>query len=79
MSKGFRIAYVLFFTLSIYISPSKETISRDETTNFITNPATESKTIIENALEVASEHQKEQLSIFQQDLQKMVNEVNDFH
>jgi flagellar biosynthesis chaperone FliJ len=33
---------------------------------------------IENALEVASEHQRAQLETFQQDLQKMVTEVNDF-
>jgi F0F1-type ATP synthase membrane subunit b/b' len=33
---------------------------------------------IENALEVASEHQKAQLQTFQLDLQKMVSEVNDF-
>lgn len=31
---------------------------------------------IENALEVASEHQRAQLERFQQDLQQMVNEVN---
>ncbi|MGG3470513.1 hypothetical protein ABES02_23890 [Neobacillus pocheonensis] len=31
---------------------------------------------IENALEVASEHQKAQLQRFQQDLQTMVSEVN---
>jgi len=31
---------------------------------------------IENALEVASEHQKAQLQRFQQDLQSMVTEVN---
>lgn len=31
---------------------------------------------IENALEVASEHQRNQLERFQQDLQKMVEEVN---
>jgi flagellar biosynthesis chaperone FliJ len=31
---------------------------------------------IENALEVASEHQREQLEKFQQDLQQMVSEVN---
>ncbi|MGG5254202.1 hypothetical protein ACQYAD_11970 [Neobacillus sp. SM06] len=31
---------------------------------------------IENALEVASEHEKVQLKRYQQDLQKMVDEVN---
>ena len=31
---------------------------------------------IENALEVASEHQRAQLERFQQDLQSMVSEVN---
>ncbi|MDQ1002410.1 flagellar biosynthesis chaperone FliJ [Neobacillus niacini] len=31
---------------------------------------------IENALEVASEHQREQLERFQQDLQSIVEEVN---
>lgn len=31
---------------------------------------------IENALEVASEHQREQLERFQQDLQSIVDEVN---
>ncbi|HLO12274.1 MAG TPA: DUF2524 family protein [Pseudoneobacillus sp.] len=31
---------------------------------------------IENALEVASEHQKAQLERFQQDLQQLVSEVN---
>jgi len=31
---------------------------------------------IENALEVASEHQREQLKKFQQDLQSIVEEVN---
>jgi flagellar biosynthesis chaperone FliJ len=31
---------------------------------------------IENALEVASEHQRVQLERFQQDLQQMVSEVN---
>lgn len=31
---------------------------------------------IENALEVASEHQRAQLERFQQDLQQMVSEVN---
>lgn len=31
---------------------------------------------IENALEVASEHQRVQLEQFQQDLEKMVNELN---
>lgn len=32
---------------------------------------------IENALEVASEHQRKQLEQFQSDLRSMVNEVND--
>jgi flagellar biosynthesis chaperone FliJ len=34
---------------------------------------------IENALEVASEHQRIQLEQFQRDLQNMVNEVNQTH
>lgn len=33
---------------------------------------------IENALEVASEHQRAQLEQFQQDLQKIVAEVNQY-
>jgi hypothetical protein len=33
---------------------------------------------IENALEVASEHQRAQLEQFQQDLQKIVQEVNNY-
>jgi flagellar biosynthesis chaperone FliJ len=42
------------------------------------NEVNEAYQQIENALEVASEHQKVQLEQFQQDLQKMVSEVNNF-
>jgi flagellar biosynthesis chaperone FliJ len=42
------------------------------------NEVNEAYQQIENALEVASEHQKVQLQTFQQDLQNMVNEVNHF-
>jgi flagellar biosynthesis chaperone FliJ len=42
------------------------------------NEVNEAYQQIENALEVASEHQRVQLEQFQQDLQKMVSEVNNF-
>jgi flagellar biosynthesis chaperone FliJ len=42
------------------------------------NEVNEAYQQIEKALEVASEHQKVQLEQFQQDLQKMVSEVNNF-
>ncbi|MFS0823500.1 hypothetical protein [Bacillus sp. 1P02SD] len=41
------------------------------------NEVTEAYQQIENALEVASEHQKSQLQQFQQDLQSIMNEVNE--
>lgn len=41
------------------------------------NEVNEAYQQIENALEVASEHQKSQLQQFQQDLQSIMNEVND--
>ena len=41
------------------------------------NEVNEAYQQIENALEVASEHQKSQLQQFQQDLQSILNEVND--
>jgi phenylalanyl-tRNA synthetase alpha subunit len=42
------------------------------------NEVNEAYQQIENALEVASEHQRVQLEQFQRDLQKMVSEVNHF-
>ncbi|MEH7383606.1 hypothetical protein V7138_24330 [Bacillus sp. JJ1533] len=41
------------------------------------NEVNEAYQQIENALEVASEHQKSQLQQFQQDLQSIMNEVNE--
>ncbi|MEH7237345.1 hypothetical protein [Bacillus sp. JJ1562] len=41
------------------------------------NEVNEAYQQIENALEVASEHQKSQLQQFQQDLQSIINEVNE--
>ncbi|MCC3357374.1 hypothetical protein [Bacillus sp. REN16] len=41
------------------------------------NEVNEAYQQIENALEVASEHQKSQLQQFQQDLQSIMNEVKD--
>lgn len=46
--------------------------------NHLKNEVNEAYQQIENALEVASEHQRTQLEQFQQDLQKMVEEVNNF-
>ncbi|WP_449540121.1 hypothetical protein [Ferdinandcohnia sp. Marseille-Q9671] len=41
------------------------------------NEVNEAYQQIENALEVASEHQKTQLQQYQQDLQSILNEVNE--
>jgi F0F1-type ATP synthase membrane subunit b/b' len=42
------------------------------------NEVNEAYAQIENALEVASEHQRAQLERFQQDLRQMVTEVNQY-
>lgn len=46
--------------------------------NHLKDEVNEAYQQIENALEVASEHQKEQLRRFQQDLKTMVSEVNNY-
>ncbi|WP_053366703.1 hypothetical protein [Bacillus sp. FJAT-27245] len=43
------------------------------------NEVNEAYQQIENAMEVASEHQRQQLEQFRHDLQRMVEEVNNFN
>lgn len=60
----------------LYYEIVNDTASYGHQLNHLKEEVNEAYQQIENALEVASEHQKEQLQRFQQDLQQMVNEVN---
>lgn len=62
----------------LYYEIVKDSGSYGHQLNHLKEEVNEAYQQIENALEVASEHQKAQLQTFQQDLQKMVSEVNEF-
>jgi flagellar biosynthesis chaperone FliJ len=62
----------------LYYEIVRDSASYGHQLQHLKNEVNEAYQQIENALEVASEHQRIQLEQFQQDLQKMVSEVNDF-
>ena len=62
----------------LYYEIVRDSASYGHQLNHLKEEVNEAYQQIENAMEVASEHQKVQLEQFQQDLQKMVTEVNDF-
>jgi flagellar biosynthesis chaperone FliJ len=62
----------------LYYEIVRDSASYGHQLQHLKNEVNEAYQQIENALEVASEHQKVQLEQFQQDLQKMVSEVNNF-
>jgi hypothetical protein len=62
----------------LYYEIVRDSASYGHQLQHLKNEVNEAYQQIENALEVASEHQKTQLEQFQQDLQKMVSEVNSF-
>ncbi|MDP4084612.1 MAG: hypothetical protein Q8934_08340 [Bacillota bacterium] len=62
----------------LYVEIVKDSSSYGHQLNHLKEEVNEAYQQIENALEVATEHQKAQLQTFQQDLQKMVSEVNNF-
>jgi flagellar biosynthesis chaperone FliJ len=62
----------------LYFEIVRDSASYGHQLQHLKNEVNEAYQQIENALEVASEHQKVQLEQFQQDLQKMVSEVNNF-
>lgn len=62
----------------LYNDISRDSSNYGQLLNHLKNEVNEAYQQIENSLEVASEHQRVQLKQFQQDLQKMVDEVNNF-
>jgi flagellar biosynthesis chaperone FliJ len=62
----------------LYYEIVRDSASYGHQLQHLKNEVNEAYQQIENALEVASEHQRIQLEQFQQDLQKMVSEVNNF-
>ena len=62
----------------LYYEIVRDSASYGHQLQHLKNEVNEAYQQIENALEIASEHQRIQLEQFQQDLQKMVSEVNSF-
>lgn len=60
----------------LYAEIVRDTESYGHQLKHLKNEVNEAYQQIDNALEVASEHQKAQLEQFKQDLEKMVMEVN---
>lgn len=62
----------------LYSEIVRDSASYGHQLKHLKNEVNEAYQQIENALEVASEHQRSQLEKFQQDLKSMVEEVNNF-
>ncbi len=60
----------------LYYEIVRDSASYGHQLNHLKEEVNEAYQQIENALEVASEHERVQLERYQQDLQKMVDEVN---
>ena len=60
----------------LYYEIVRDSASYGHQLNHLKEEVNEAYQQIENALEVASEHERVQLERYQQDLQKMVEEVN---
>jgi flagellar biosynthesis chaperone FliJ len=62
----------------LYFEIVRDSSSYGHQLHHLKNEVNEAYQQIENALEVASEHQRVQLEQFEQDLQKIISEVNNF-
>ncbi|WP_445487194.1 hypothetical protein [Niallia sp. 03133] len=67
----------LIETQTLYEDIVKDSASYGHQLKHLKQEINETYEQIENALEVASEHQREQLENFQKDLKSIVDEVND--
>ncbi|GKU82786.1 MULTISPECIES: hypothetical protein [Niallia] len=68
----------LIETQNLYQDIVKDSASYGHQLKHLKEEINETYQQIENALEVASEHQRHQLETFQQDLKSIVSEVNEF-
>jgi len=68
----------LIETQNLYHDIVKDSASYGHQLKHLKQEINETYQQIENALEVASEHQRQQLETFQQDLKSIVSEVNEF-
>lgn len=67
----------LYETQNLYQDIVKDSANYGHQLKHLKQEINETYQQIENALEVASEHQKEQLESFQKDLKSIVDEVNE--